>query len=228
MLNLIQNGTNLIPELTRPTGFFKSEVVGDEFEKRKLLGRLEKKGDQKEEIGNTVIKLREEDIIPAVRERKIVPPLLLHASEADIRFKKTVWPYLAAGGFDDVDDRILKKCFPSELPHAFRNPHEARLVNPFRDIDVHEARSIILSKKLERWEPGSFDALLMFANRFPTFRIPCTIVALGSEAGVIPFAPCLRITKGGKRYLTTSHLFGEFIFPTFFLITRKKKELLIV
>lgn len=218
---VIKRGGEVIKRPHFPKNF-ESCVVGDEFEKRDLIN-----AESQETEGETVIKLRREEIVPTVEGlKKIERSFLLQTSVEDLR-KRKLWSYLVGGGFDDVDEKILKNCFRSSLPHSYVGVREASLVNPYCDVSLSVARSMILSRREGGWKSGTYDDLLMFANRFPNFRFRCTIVALGSTAGLIPFAPCIRITTGGsagKRYLTTTQLFGEFIFPTIFLIVRKKEE----
>lgn len=167
-------------------------------------------------------------LVPNVSESKVRKTIPFQSSKEELHRKKPFWQYLESGKFYDVDKKIRGECFLSNLPYSYSDVHEMSFVNPCRDISFRDAIHMIHSEKLWRWVPGNFDSLLLFANHFPNLKRRCTIVALGSQSGIIPFVPCLRIDACGRRYLNTSYLFGEWIFPTFFLIVRKKEENLLV
>lgn len=166
-------------------------------------------------------------LVPDVSESKVRKTIPFQSSKEELHKKNPFWQYLEGGKFYDVDKKIRGECFQSNLPHSCSDAHEMSFVNPCRDISFRDAMNMIRTEKPWRWMSGNFDSLLLFANRFPNLRRRCTVVALGSQSGIIPFVPCLRIDACGRRYLNTSYLFGEWIFPTFFLIVRKKEELLL-
>ena len=90
---------------------------------------------------------------------------------------------------------------------------------------ISETKSFVEMENVQDpWRLGNFSDLLLFAQRFPDFnKGRWMIAAPGSIQGFIPVMPCIYICDG-KRYLNLSLVWGEDVYPTFFLVVREEKK----